>query len=670
MHYGVSYYPEHKNAEELRHDLRLIVESGVNTVRLGEFAWSRMEPSEGVYDFSWLEAVVDYLGEHGIRSILCTPTACPPAWMVEKDPGLLYVDNRRVTRPFGGRRLYCYNHEGYRKACAGITHALGRHFGKNPHVLGWQIDNELAQEGTGRCCCPVCTRQFQAWLKEKYGTVDALNRQYGTVFWSQEYTGFQQILPPVNTIEPGAQQAIFAYYENPSLRLDFERFSSDSQIDFQNIQADILRGYTKSIVTTNATGLATNSIDYYKSSRNLDNYAFDFYPSLRDSRVGSFPYAFARGVKQGQDFWVLEFMSGGGHRLGGSGRLQPNPGALMQAVVQAFAHGADAMLHFQFRTFPYGAEQLNYAIVDMDGVPRRRYREMQETAAVMKRLSPLKKAEFPKEAAILVDYDCHWAHKIKPANDQALEYFAFAEQQYKALADIGVNADVVSIHDDWRAYRLVVLPALIITSEETQRKIADYARQGGVVVASFLLSVKNEHNAGHTASLPAGLTGVFGVAVEELEPVFAHSTANLDLMAKGRRFTTPDGMWSELLGGEAEPRGVYSDSYKKGQCVVSKNRYGKGLAWYIGTNLSGEAWRALYEEAAEEAGIRPLRLEAPPMVEIIRRKFEGRDCLFLLNFDKEAHSLALPAPMADYLSGERQSAVTLPAKGFLVLLAD
>jgi beta-galactosidase len=327
------------------------------------------------------------------------------------------------------------------------------------------------------------------------------------------------------------------------------------------------------------------------------------------------------------------------------------------------------MLHFQFRTFPYGAEQLNYAIVDMDGIPRRRYREMQETAGVMKKLSPLARAEFPKEVAICIDYDALWAHKIKPVNNQAFDYLAFAEKQYHVLSSIGINADVVSIYDDWQNYKMVVLPALIITSDDTQKKIKQFVYQGGVVISSFLLSVKNTDNVGYTKSLPAGLTEVFGITVEEVEPVFPYSVAHIELTANHNKLVSCDDIWSELLKGKAEPRGVYEDSFKKGQSVVSKNYYGRGHAWYVGSNLSDEAWLALYEEASSDANIHPLRINAPQNVEIVRRKIDGKDCLFLFNFDNNPHQLELPVTMTEYITGLQYHEVTLAGNGFMVLLS-
>lgn len=670
MRYGVSYYPEHKDAGELAHDLELLKESGINTVRMGEFAWCRMEPEEGVFTFDWLRSVVEELGKAGIMTILCTPTACPPAWLVEKHPDVLYTDNRRIVRPFGGRRHYCYNNATYRQYSVRIASRLAEAFADSPYIAGVQIDNEPAQEGTGRCCCPACQEKFHTWLKERYGTIEEFNRRSGSIFWSQEYDDFRQIPVPVNTIEVGALDQIQAYYENPTVRMCFERFCSDSQREYQDLQAEAIREYLKVPVTTNATGLATNSIDYYDSTQTLDCYAFDYYPGLRDAKVDSFPYAFARGVKGGVPFWVLEFMSGGGHRLGGSGRVQPNPGALKQAVVHSMAHGGELMLHFQFRTYPFGAEQLNYAVVDMDGVPRRRYREMQETAALLKKLETVEKAKFAGDAAVCFDYASHWALRIKPVNDPVFHYVDYCGRCYRLLEEIGVNADVVSLKGDWSGYRLLVIPAAMVMSEQTQEKMKEFVKQGGTVVATFLTSVKNEDNVGYTSVLPAGLTEVFGSSVEEVEPVFDgnHTRLNLCIQSDNRsrrvedaqadfcgqedwQEVVQDGVWSELLGGASDAVGTYCEDYKEGSKVISVQHYGKGTAYYVGTDIPDEAFRRLLTDAVNAADVKRTVTGREDRVEQVTRYGEQEDYLLLFNFTAHDTEVTIPAGLKCLVTG-------------------
>lgn len=668
MYYGVAYYPEQKTPEELEHDIHLLIESNINTVRMGEFAWCRMEPEEGVYSFGWLADAVNKLGEHGIFTILCTPTACPPAWLVEKEPDSFYMDNRRIRRPYGGRRDYCYNHEAYRRYSVKIAEELSRYFQGNPYVAGYQIDNEPAQEGTGRCCCPVCEAKFQKWLEKKYKTIGEYNRRSGSVFWSQEYSDFSQIKPPVNSIEVGTVQQIKAFHENPTLRLEFERFCSESQIEYQNLQVEALRKYTDKPITTNGTGLATNSINYYESFRELDAYAFDYYPDLRNKTVDSFPYAFGRGVKDGKPFWILEFMSGGGHKLGGSGRKQTYPGALKQAAVQAFAHGAEMMLHFQFRTFPYGAEQLNYAIVDMDGVPRRRYFEMQETAGVLKKLEALQDTSFCGEVAIVFDYDSLWAMNIKPANSQELCYWEYCRKFYKTAQSLGVNADVIDLTHDFSRYKVLILPAAFVLSEASAMKIKTYVKNGGTVVATFLTGVKNPDNAGYTCSLPAHMTDLFGVVVEEVEPVFADNTTKFSLEAEEGRIVTSDHIWSEMLGGTAHMAGRYCEDYKDGAGVISHHHYGTGESWYLGTDLEDAVLKKLLKTILAEAGVFCSPWKWSDQVETVTRMDEDHIYTFLFNFSNEAVAVPVQKAAVHYMTGRPyQPGEMLERQGFMVL---
>lgn len=668
MQYGVAYYPEHKTKEELQHDLKLLKESGINTVRMGEFAWCKMEPSKGIYQFDWLEEVVNELGEAGIKSIICTPTACPPAWLVSAHPEVLYVDNRGEVRPFGGRRFYCYNSPIYREYSGKITEEIAKRFGRNPHVSGFQIDNEPAQEASGRCHCPVCESKFSEYLKEKYQTIEEYNRRSGTIFWGQDYDNFEQIKLPVNTIEVSAWQTLPVYFENPTLRLEFERFASDSQAEYQDIQADILHRYTDYPVTTNGTGLATNSIDYYKSTQNLDVYGFDFYPGLRDAAVDSFPYAFARGVKEGAPFWVMEFMSGGGHRFGGSGRVQPNPGALKQAVLQSFAHGADMMLHFQFRTFPFGAEQLNYAIVDMDGVPRRRYYEMQETAKLLNQLEAYEKAEFVNEIAVCIDYDVHWALRIKPVNDPDYNYLDYAGRMYNLLEEAGYNADVIGYGADFSKYKFLVVPSAFVTDRGFQQKLRSFTENGGILLSTFLTSAKNKDNVGYTESLPAGLSDIFGVTVEEVEPVFASNRTSLKLNLKGTDTKSLDGMWSDLLKGEAKAIGTYTEDYKAGEMAVSEHHFGSGCACYLGTDVSDEAMMKLFSYLCEKAEIEKNPVCSQKKVEVIHRRLNGEDYYYVINFTAKDTSISLEVPMEDVLKKcICQREINLDRNGFALL---
>ena len=415
----------------------------------------------------------------------------------------------------------------------------------------------------------------------------------------------------------------------------------------------------------------TNSIDYFKGFENLDCYAFDYYPNLRNAWVDSFPYAFGRGVKPSVPFWVMEFMSGGGHRLSGTGRLQPGPGALKQAVVQAFANGADLLLHYQFRSFPAGAEQLNYAIVDLDGIPRRRYYEMKETAALLKQLEPLKETSFCSEVGILLDYDSHWALKIKPVNEPEFSYMDFAGKLYYNLERVGIHSDVISLERDFSEYKALVLPASFVLKKETAKRLQDYVKQGGVLIATFLTGVKNEDNLGYTMPLPAHLAEVFGVTVQEVEPVFDSNRTRLGIsLASGEdEVETKDRAWSELLAGDATPLGCYKETYKKDAMVASRHSYGDGTAYYVGTDMEALAWRTLFKSLLGPVCRRMDEIEAPEGVQVMSRIRQGKQIYFLFNFSGQEKNVCIPAGKSDFLSKEKlPQEIILEQNGFRVIV--
>lgn len=666
MKYGVAYYPEQRDKEQMEREVCMLKDAGINVVRMGEFAWCLFEPSQGKYNFGWLDEAVEMFGDVGIKSIICTPTACPPAWMVEKHPDILYVDNRGTRRPFGGRRHYCYSNETYIKYCEKIAEKIAEHYGDNPYVIGFQIDNEPAQELTGRCHCKACLLKFRSWLKNKYGTVENLNRRMGTIFWGQTYDGFEQINMPVNTIETGAEQAIGAFYENPSLRLDYERFCSESQVEFINAQLAAMKRYTEKPVTTNGTGVVTNSINYYDCYGELDRYAFDYYPSLRDGGISSFSYAFARGVKNAP-FWVLEFTSGGGQKLGGEGRLAPYPGALEQAVMHAFANGARLLCHFQFRTFEYGAEQLNYAIVGIDGAPGRVYREMKKTANLLtSRGGFLEDSTLSSEVAVCFDYDSYWAQRIKPINHRDYDYMDYCGEIYESLCDIGVNSDVISCKSDFSRYKVIIMPSPFIFDDDCKARIKGYVKNGGVVLATFLTGIKNVFNVGIRQPAPCGMTDLFGVTVSEGEPVFPSGVTKIKLDGCDDVFSNR--FWLEVLEPHgAEKIGVYDSDFRKGECAASKMRYGSGEAYYLGTGLESRAMKLLLKKICEAADVERVPFSFKKGIKVVTRMLDGRHVYCVFNFLKEKTRVSLDREYKTLDSGTVCGSISLEPKGYIFL---
>ena len=654
MRYGAVYYPEFRTKAEITNDVNRMKELNFSAVRIGEFAWSKFEHHEGQYDFLWLDPILEQLAEAGIETLICTPSSNPPIWMVEKHPEILYVDNRGITRPFGARRHYCCNSPIYKDYCMKMAAMMAQHYGTKPFILGFHIDNELAQEGTGRCHCNTCHVEFHKWLEAKYKSIDILNDNWGTIFWGQTYECFSQINLPIKMIENNASIHIEQYYDNPSLRLDYERFSSDSYISFAGIQKDAIKQYSNKPITTNSTGLGTNSINYYKLYENLDIHAADVYSNLRsdDMYGASMAYAFIRGTKPGLNFWVVETTSGGGHGIwGGEGILQPYPGAVLQEAIHAFVSGAELVTHFQFNSFRFGAEQLESAVLNTDNSPNRRFWEFQAAACEIKKLETLLNTSAIKnEVALCIDYDTLWALKIKPVNKN-FDYVSYCNEIYMNLSLLGIGTDLIPFEHIPEQYKLIIIPSSVIMNDAFKDILKVYVKNGGNVIATFLSAVKNEHNVAGSDRLPCGLSDLFGGWVTEVEPVFERSSADIVIDIHGKKVTSKNRYWTECIQLDtAKALGFYGDSFRKGEVVVSRNKYGDGQAYYVGTGLSDKAIRHLFECITEEAHIKKVPFELMSGVEVIERVADGISMYFIFNFRQSDVAIKTNGKFKDAIS--------------------
>ena len=450
-YFGVCYYPElypkEKQEAFIREDIENMRRARFNVVRMAEFCWCLMEPREGVYDFDWLEEIVDRLGQNGIYTVLCTPTACQPVWMARRYPETLYVDNLGVQRSYGGRHYHCYNSPIFRDLTEKICLEMSRRFGRNPYVLGFQVDNEMGQEHSGRCQCPVCRRKFKEAMKEKFhGDIGALNKAFGSLFWGQRFDDFEQVEPPAAGSREDAKSNLGWRGTNmPALRLEFERFASDSLVDYFRLQRDALRRFSDKPVTHNTTHLGTNAIDYFKLARYEDVAAVDHYPyALDETKAGSASvYAMARSYKQ-RDFWLLETLCGGGHgNWAYQGMPMGTPGTFRQNMAFAYASGAELITAFKYSVFPSGFENLGSALIDLNRIPGRRYEEFCQAGQDLAACEPiLNRTKVVSEVAVVLDYNSLWANRIKPIHKE-FTYEGYAQQLVGQLAALGVNVDLI-----------------------------------------------------------------------------------------------------------------------------------------------------------------------------------------------------------------------------------
>ncbi|MGA9349404.1 MAG: beta-galactosidase [Anaerolineae bacterium] len=660
--FGVDYYPEHWPQERWTTDARLMQEAGINTVRLAEFAWSYLEPRPDHFDFDWLDQALDILQAHGIQAILGTPTASPAPWVMALYPDAYRVSEYGLRQTYGNRREYCPTHPGYRERSRIITRAMAEHYADHPAVIGWQTDNELS----GYCFCAICRADFQIWLREKYGSLDALNDAWGTAFWSHVYTEWSQIPMPLQT----------GGVPNPGLDLDYRRFMSDAHVRFQQEQVDILRQVCPNhFVTHNFMGFGFDQINYFDLARPLDFVAWDNYPRgfwNMQAHVAPSPIALScdtmRGLKH-QNVWVMEQQSGpsGWQTVG----MTPRPGEIRLWTYQAIAHGADAIVYFRWRTARFGTEQYWHGVLDHDGQPRRRYGEIQAIGAELGRVGEeILGTESRAQVAMLLSYDTRFAFHVQPNHD-GFKYPELFGSYYAALHRRNVGVDIVPPTADLSGYHLVLAPALHVLSRDAADNLRRYVENGGILLTTARSGVKDEANAVVNMSLPGLLAEVCGVEVDEYDALPADASVSLELELPGLDAEAPAAharLWCDLLTPTtAQTVARYGGEYYAGRAAITRNRFGQGQAVYVGT-LGDEALHdAVVGWLVDAAAVSPA-LTTPGGVEAVERWKDRQRLLFLLNHADHACDVVLPQQMTDLLTGqviERQ--VTLEPKAVMIL---
>ncbi len=663
FYFGVDYYPEQWPEAQWAEDARLMDDAGFNVVRLAEFAWAKMEPREGQYDFSWLDRTIDILGAHGIEIVLGTPTASPPPWLMARASDLFLVreDGQRAT--FGNRREYCPNSPAYHDHTRRIVAQMAEHYANHPAVIGWQIDNEFGQ----RCYCPTCAGAFRDWLRDRYGSLDVVNRSWGTSFWSHVYTAWDQIpLPLASGRAP-----------NPGLALDFYRFASDSYVAYQQIQLNLLREKCPGhFVTHNFMGLGYDRIDYFDLARELDFVSWDNYPRgywalepTVDPHLTGLSADTMRGLKH-RNVWVMEQQAGpsGWETVG----MAPRPGELRLWAYQAIAHGADAILFFRWRTARFGTEEYWHGILDHHGVPGRRYDEIARMGMEIKRSrDQLEGSEVRSSVALLLSYDSRFAFQIQ-GNNPGFSYSRHFYHIYSALRKHHVSVDVVAPGDDLSGYDLVVAPALHVLSRATAERLKQFVEMGGVLVVTSRSGVKDEANAVVNQPLPGLLADLCGVEVEEYDslPKDAHKDLAFGPGARGPSGSAHASLWCDVLGSHgADVVARYTEGYYAGRPAITMNQVGQGRAVYVGTLGDPSLYAALAPWLLDLAQVEPV-LAAPPGVEVAERWRADQRLLFLLNHTSEEREVALDTDGVDLVSGESiiEGTVVLPPRDVLVLL--
>lgn len=644
LHFGVDYYPEHWPRDRWETDARLMQEMGIRMVRMAEFSWHKLQPAEDVFDFGWLDEAIELLGKYGIYTIVGTPTAAPPAWMIHEHPEILPIDREGRVRGFGGRHHDCQSNPAYRAYIRKLVTEMARHYGENPYVIGWQPDNELGNSHQDLCTCASCRQHFQEWLHRKYKTVAELNRAWGTAFWSQEYNDFAEVPAPRITVTG----------ENPSAMLDWKRFCSDLIVDFTKEQTEIIRKYAKNqFITHNYMGFA-DKVDYYKLGELLDFVSHDQYPGgffLPDTlheknHVLAATLDVVRSYKD-QPFWIMEQQSGitGWEIMGRA----PAPGQLSMWAMQSIAHGADAVVFFRWRTCAMGTEQYWHGILPHSGNPGRRYKELQEFIHKVNPLMDKLHNTMPRpEVGIVFSFEQEYAFQIQP-HHKDLSYTGQLQKYYHALYEKNIPVDFVPWQGDFGKYKLLLAPLQYLMSPELEEKYKDYVRQGGHLVLTMRTGVKDMNNLCMTeCELPGRLSETAGVEVTDYDCLRG---AEVEVMFEGKRFQA--GIWSDLMRimPETEVLASYASEFYAGEPCITKHSYGEGVCYYVGTEPGQALMDALMAQICTKAGIEPILLPVED-VECTIRENDRERFLFIINHSGSAKEYKEPEGW-QLLKGER-----------------
>ena len=652
--YSVDYYPEHWDNSRWETDAKMMRAAGVTSARIAEFAWCRMEPEEGRYDFAWLDRVIETLSAHGVSVMMCTPTATPPAWLCTEHPEIYRVDKLGGVHAFGTRHQACPNHPTYREYCRKIVTQLGEHFAANEAVFAWQLDNEYGEGSTSYCYCETCRGRFQEYVKEKYGTLDALNRAWGTIVWSQEYSDWSQIPPAV----PAGFGSFTQDHINPSLRQDYIHFMSQSWVDYQKLQIDALKAANPDwLITHNVMPFDTfRQLDYYALSKDLDVLGWDNYPRPdQDPLKPGMRHEVCRSLKR-RSFWTLE----GPPTTPSSyfGVYAPRPGYLRYIAYQCFAHGADLVSSFRWHQPRVGCEQLYVGLLPHSGEPGRLYEELSILGDELARLDIGGERSSAADVAIMMDYPSQWALDFQDA-DGGARYWDEIFRFYRAFASQGIPVHFVNARDAsaFADYKALIAPMMFVADDATGRALESFVAAGGTFMTTHRSGLVADSHVVPEIGAPGALAGVTGIRVLESDGVRDLGDNSVRVKEWDQTYKAGDYCDVIALDDDVRAMAIYRKDYYAGSPAVSVRQSGSGRAYYVATTLEDAFYNRLAAVMCRDLALacvpwKPRRAEA-----VLARDDKG-DILFLLNGSGKKCSCTVPeeySPVLGKLDKKRKA---------------
>ena len=658
MLYGGDYNPEQWDEAVWEEDMRMFRLAGIDCVTLNVFSWAALQSDEVTYHFERLDKIMELVRKNNLKVVLATSTAAHPAWMAKKYPEVLRTEFNGMKRKFGSRHNSCPNSPVYQKYSVALARKLAERYGTYDNIVTWHISNEYG----GECYCENCEKAFRVWLKEKYGSIEALNKAWNTSFWGHTFYDWDEIVVPNLQSEHFAQDRTTFQ----GISLDYRRFNSDSILHNYLGEYEAVKAVTPHIpVTTNLMGFY-KALDYQKWAGYMDVVSWDNYPDPTDPpALVAMRHDLMRGLKQGAPFMLMEQTPSVTNWQ--SYNLLKRPGDMRLISYQAVAHGADTVMFFQMRRSIGACEKFHGAVIDHVGTENTRvFREVSQLGEELKQLGEATlDSRTPSKVAMLVDWDNWWALEYSAGPSCDLKYMDELANYYTALYDNNISVDIISVQDPLDDYKVVIAPVMYMTKPGADEKIRKFVSEGGTFVTTFLSGLVDEHDLVITGGYPGKLRDILGIWVEETDALPSYMKNSFSWNEKSYEC----GLICDIMHMEnAKALASYDKDFYKGTPVLSRNEFGKGHAYYVATRAGQDFYADFLKKVLEEQGVEPV-FKPCKGVEITLRRKEGTNFLFFLNHNPQETVLIAEKPGTDLLTGKEYrpgDEIVLQTKGVVL----
>ncbi|MGG7620274.1 beta-galactosidase [Bacillus coreaensis] len=649
LYHGAAYYPELWDEKVIDEDIKLMKQVGINVVRMGEFAWSSMEPEEGKFELSFFVKIIERLYENGIESVMCTPTPTPPIWFSHDHPERMYMDRDRKVMGHGSRQHACTNHPYFRERAAMITENLAKAVGNLPGVIGWQIDNEFKCH-VSECMCQTCKEQWHLWLKYRYVTIENLNDAWGTKIWSEYYHSFEQVP------QPGPAP----FLHNSSLSTMYQIFSMEKIAEFSDEQAEIIREYSDAPITHNSSVFF--SVDNERLYENLDFASFDTYATIDHVENYLINHDLWRNFKKGKNFWVMETSPSYAASLESHSTPHPN-GYLKAEAAAAYALGAGAFCYWLWRQQRAGCEQPHGSVISTWGKPTVGFSSVLEVEEMRKEIEPFILSTTPSQAELAITYSDRGKAFLKTEPHRELNHRTLITDFYKRILSMGIHRDVIPEGASLDGYKLLFTPFIPYLSADYIARAIEFVEKGGIWIAGPLTGGRTEHHTVHTDRALGELEKYAGVEVLYTYPM--DGTGSI-----GRAFdmAAPLGNWSSVFEANSKTAvGIIEEGLSKGKAFLTEHQLGAGKIIMLGSLPLGDAGdlllQKLVDHYAQVANL-TMRTDVSQGTIVAPRQRDGYTVWFIINMDGKGGSVTIPKTGVDLLTNSAVEPGKLEIRSF------